>query len=97
MMTDLNDRKYKRVEGAVDMSMEYRYDVTTGCLIRFDGKRDIYEGYDWAKKIWEPYDEAYDAYVGIYDGFLHKITEANANQIIKEKVRGQRFDMSKLK
>ena len=66
------------------MAMEYRWDAKAGCLMRFDRKKDVYEGYDWGKKKWEDYDEAYDASVGIYDGFLHKIDEQEAARLIKE-------------
>jgi hypothetical protein len=76
---------------------EYRYNATDGELLRFDRKKGVYEAYNWREKKWHNSDNAYDAYVGTYDGFLHKITEANANQVIREKVRGQQFDMSKLK
>ena len=79
------------------MAMEYRFDATAGCLIRFDANKHIFEGYDWKKEIWEDYDEAYNAYVGIYDGFLHKITEVDAEQIIRDKVPGKHYDVSKFK
>ena len=67
------------------MAMEYRWDGRDGELIRFDRKRDIHEGYNWKQHKWEECPEAFDASVGIYDGFLRKITEQEAEEIIKEK------------
>jgi hypothetical protein len=67
--------------------MEYRWDSTAGCLMRFDAEKWIFEGFDWEKRKWEHYDEAYNAYVGIYDGFLDKITEKDVNDIIKRDLK----------
>ena len=66
------------------MAMEYHYDATDGELIRFDRRRDINEGYNWKLNKWENCPEAYDASVGTYDGFLHKITEQEADEIIRK-------------
>lgn len=64
--------------------MEYRYDARDGELIRFDRGNDVYEGYNWKEKKWEDCPEAFDASVGTYDGFLRKITEQEAAEIIKK-------------
>lgn len=66
------------------MAMEYRWDSRDGELLRFDREKDVHEGYNWKDKKWEECREAYDASVGIYDGFLHKISEQEATDIIKK-------------
>ncbi len=77
--------------------MQYRYCARDGELLRYDNEKDIHEGYNWKQKKWEECPEAVDASLGVYDGFLHKITDAQAEQIIREKVPGKRFDMDRLK
>ena len=54
-------------------------------IFSHDRKRDIHEGYNWKQHKWEECPEAFDASVGIYDGFLRKITEQEAEEIIKNK------------
>ena len=66
------------------MAMQYRWDARDGELIRFDSQADVYEGYNWKDKKWEDCPEAFDASVGTYDGFLRKVTEQEANDIIKQ-------------
>lgn len=66
------------------MAMQYRWDARDGELIRFDRQADVYEGYNWKDKKWEDCPEAFDASVGTYDGFLRKITEQEADGIIKQ-------------
>ena len=67
--------------------MEYRWDSTAGCLVRFDAKKNIFEGFNWKTGKWQRSNNAYDAYVGIYDGFLDKITEQDVNDIIKRDLK----------
>jgi len=66
--------------------MEYRHDSTWHAVLRFDSDKEIYEGYNWKEKKWQKSDNAYAAAWGRYDGYLDKITEQQADDIIKQRL-----------
>lgn len=68
----------------LDLATVYCYCGRDGCLMRYNTYRDVYEGYNWKERIWEDYDEAYDASAGLYDGFVETITEQEAEEIIRK-------------
>lgn len=55
--------------------------------MRFDSNKSVFEGFNWKTGKWQRSNNAYDAYVGIYDGFLDKIAEQDANNIIKRDLK----------